>query len=118
MKGDISHLAKKNIVTHKNMNTQPWLSAFTQPGQKAFTEGTDDGSKYVQVIKESFAPLHSYSNAVATPFISSLSCACGAKNPDGVCVRGKEMPGAPFWQPNSALTFQMEPYELIPPARQ
>ena len=97
------------------MEVHPWLPPFTTSGQIGFSEGTNQGSKYVEILKDTFAPLHSYNNACANPFKSSLACECGSKTVDGVCAVGKTIPSGPYWQPTFRPRFQMEPYELIPP---
>ena len=99
------------------MEVHPWLPPFTQAHQLGFQEGTNAGSKYVEILREPFAPLHAYSNAQANPFKSSLACECGAKTVDGVCAVGRAIPAGPFWQPTARPQFQMEPYELIPTLR-
>ena len=99
------------------MEVHPWLPPFTTSGQIGFPEGTNAGSKYVEILKEPFAPLHSFSNASANPFKSSLACECGSKTVDGVCTVGRGIPSGPFWQPTSRPRFQMEPFELIPKQR-
>jgi hypothetical protein len=101
----------------KDMEVHPWLPPFTTVGQIGFLEATDSGSKYVEVTKEPYAPLHSYNNASAGPFISSMACACGSKTVDNVCTAGRAMPAGPFWPPTSRMRFQSEPFELIPARR-
>ena len=120
-RAEFTHIERrKNLPHDKTMNVHPWLPSFTQAGQRSvFTEGTDHGGKFVQIIGEPFAPLHSYENALAGPFRSSFACECGAKTVDGVCAqgRGAPLPGAPFWQTGPRLGFQSQPYEIIPPLR-
>jgi hypothetical protein len=98
----------------QTMEVHPWLPPFTQSNQFGFPEATTSGSKFVEIVREPFAPLHSYDNALASPFRNSLVCECGSRTVDGVCAMGKQIPSGPFWQPATRPRFQMEPYELIP----
>jgi hypothetical protein len=96
------------------MDASPWLPSFTAPKTVSFIEGTNTGSKYVEIVNEASVPLHSLATSLAAPFKQELVCAKGFKTVDGTCKTGYELPGAPFWKSSSRMTLQVEPYEILP----
>jgi len=95
------------------MDSSPWLPALNSPGVTAFAEATTDGSKFVEIGRGRYDPLHSFAAGVASPYESGLVCKCGIKNPDG-CVKGSSITG-PFWNPPGPVRWEFaSPFELLP----
>jgi hypothetical protein len=108
---DLAHfLNLRKRMTAPALNVSPWLPA---AGPNSYTEATMQGSQFVTLTNEPFAPLHAFQASSASPFAMSQSvCSCGVKNPDG-CVLPKSMT-APYWQQLQSrdTLFSMDkPYE-------
>jgi hypothetical protein len=96
------------------MDRQPFLPELTQAGSFLFTEGNDDGAKFVQVTPGRYAPLHSYQNTSAAPFVRK-ACECGELNPDAACVGATSALTSPFvaQQTRGAAWEFASPFEIV-----
>ena len=95
------------------MEAHPWLPSFASAASLNYLEGSPDGSSFVQISREPFAPLHYLDNAMASPFVNPLKCTAGYKTVDGVCTG--QLPSGPYWTASTLLNLlTREPFETLP----
>lgn len=101
------------------MDRHPFLPPLNPTaGSFLFPEADDQGVKFVQVTSGRYAPLHSYQNSDASPFVS-LACDCGALNPDATCVtRGSDLSRPFIFDATLGAQWNFKrPFEVLPPFR-